>query len=69
VARAAQAKQAGVVIFTIGLGSDLDDAALAAIASQPSYFYRAPTAEELHDIYRSIAVAIPCPAEQFWGRR
>jgi Mg-chelatase subunit ChlD len=69
VARAAQAKQAGVVIFTIGLGSDLDDAALAAIASQPSYFCRAPTADELHDIYRRIAVTIPCPPEQFWGRR
>lgn len=69
VARAAQAKQAGVVIFTIGLGADLDVAALASIASQPWYFYRAPTADELDDIYREIAVNIPCPAEQFWGRR
>jgi hypothetical protein len=65
----AQAKQSGVLIFTIGLGSDLDDAALAAMASQSSYFYRAPTADDPRDIYRQIAVAIPGPAEQFWGRR
>jgi len=69
VARAAQAKQAGMVIFTIGLDTELDDAALAAIASQPSYYYRAPTADQLADIYRQIAGAIPCPAESFWGRR
>jgi Mg-chelatase subunit ChlD len=69
VARAAQAKQSGMVIFTIGLGTELDDAALAAIASQPSYYYRAPTADQLADIYRRIASAIPCSAESFWGRR
>jgi len=69
VARSATAKQAGIVVFTIGLGSELDDAALAAIASQPSYYYRAPTADDLEGIYRQIAVTIPCPAEAFWGRR
>jgi uncharacterized protein YegL len=69
VSRAAQARQAGVVIFTIGLGTDLDDAALTTIASWPAYYYHAPTAAQLRDIYRQIAVAIPCPAERFWGRR
>ncbi len=69
VARAAAAKKAGIVIFTIGLGRELDDAALEAIAGQPSYFCRAPTADDLHDIYRQIAVTIPCPAASFWGRR
>jgi uncharacterized protein YegL len=68
VTRAAQARQAGVVIFTIGLGTDLDDAALTTIASRPAYCYHAPTAAQLRDIYRQIAVAIPCPAERFWGR-
>jgi Mg-chelatase subunit ChlD len=69
VARADEAKRAGIVIFTIGLGSDLDDAALAAIASQPAFYYRAPTAEQLGGIYHQIAVAIPCPADRFWRRR
>jgi len=47
----------------------LDDTALAAIASQPAYFYRALDAEALAGIYRVIAVAIPCPVDSFWGLR
>jgi hypothetical protein len=39
------------------------------MASRPDYFYVAPDAEQLAGIYRGIAVAIPCPAESFWGRR
>jgi hypothetical protein len=34
VAAAAEAKRAGVVIYTIGLGRELDEAALVAIASR-----------------------------------
>ena len=67
--RAAEAKQRGVIIFTIGLGDDLDFEALAHIASKPDYYYHAPDAEELSDIYEAIAVEIPCPAEDYWGRR
>ncbi|MCE7939811.1 MAG: VWA domain-containing protein [Chloroflexi bacterium CFX6] len=69
VDRATEAKARGVVVFTIGLGLDLDDAALAAMASRPAYFYRAPEAEGLAGIYRQIAVEIPCPADAFWGGR
>jgi Mg-chelatase subunit ChlD len=69
VAEAALAKAERIVIFTIGLGSDLDEAALAAMASRPDYFYRAPAAEDLAGIYRAIAVTLPCPAAAFWGRR
>lgn len=69
VARAELAKQAGVTIFTIGLGDDLDFGALGRIASKPTYYYHAPDAEELGDIYGAIAVEIPCPVENYWGRR
>lgn len=69
VEAARQAQADGVTIFTIGLGDDLDFEALAAMASRPEYFYRAPTAEALAGIYRDIAGEIPCPAEQFWGGR
>ena len=68
-ASAATAKGNGAMIFTIGIGEDLDAAALAAIASRPEFFYRAPDAEELAEIYRAIAVAIPCPSDVFWGGR
>ena len=67
--QARQAKDAGVVIFTIGLGGDLDTDALRAIASRPEWYYTAPSADELAGIYRGIAVAIPCPASAYWGQR
>jgi Mg-chelatase subunit ChlD len=71
VRRAQAAKDDGITIFTIGLGKDdeLDIAQLVQMASRPGYFYRAPDGEDLLAIYRTIAVEIPCPREQFWGRR
>lgn len=63
------AKADGILVFTVGLGDDLDLEALAAMASRPAYFFRAATADALADIYRDIAGVIPCPAEAFWGRR
>ena len=69
VAEAALAKGAGVSVFTVGVGDDLDLAALAAIASQPSYFYRTPDAEGLSAIYAEIAASIPCPDTAFWSGR
>ena len=58
-----------MTIFSIGLGADVEADALAAIASRSGYFYRAPDAEALADIYRAIAETIPCPAGQFCGGR
>ena len=69
VAEADAAKRAGVTVFTVGLGDDLDHEALRAMASRPDDYHHAPDAEQLAEIYRAIAVAIPCPAERFWGRR
>jgi len=63
---AAAAKAAGVTVFTIGLGAELDEDALRAIASRPEYNYRAPDAADLEAIYRRIAVTIPCPGQTFW---
>jgi hypothetical protein len=58
-----------ITTSTVGLGEDLDLDALVQMASKPAYFYRAPDGEDLKNIYQAIAVAIPCPAETFWGRR
>jgi Mg-chelatase subunit ChlD len=69
VREAALAKDNGVTIFAIGLGEDLDLKALEEMVSKPGYFYRAPDAEDLKGIYAAIAVEIPCPAAEFWGRR
>jgi hypothetical protein len=69
VEQARLAKESGIVVFSIGIGNDLDDDALRAIASRPEYFYRAPDAELLAEIYHAIAVTIPCPPAEFWGAR
>ncbi len=69
VRQAQIAKAAEIMIFTVGLGSDLDFEALREIASRPEYFYHSPDAGDLAAIYASIAREIPCPAEAFWGAR
>jgi hypothetical protein len=69
VARAGAAKAAGVVIYTIGLGADVEGEALAAMASRPEGYFAAPEAGALAGIYAQIAVALPCPAGAFWGGR
>ena len=59
--KAQAAKDAGIMLFTIGLGSAVDDAFLADIAThidgQPLY-YPAPDATQLEGIYQQIAEII-----------
>jgi hypothetical protein len=68
-AEARAAKDARITIFTIGLGDELDEWALEAMASKPADFYHAADAEALKAIYEAIAVEIPCPADRYWGGR
>lgn len=71
--RAEEAKRGGIIIFTIGLGDDLDFGALERIASRPEYYYHAPSAEDLAGIYqaicRVIAAVLACPKDRWWGGR
>lgn len=69
VARAAAAKAAGIRLYTIGLGADLDEAALREMVSGEGAIFHAPSGAELAGIYREIAVDIPCPSGAFWGGR
>lgn len=69
VAEAELAKGAGVMLFTIGLGDDIDAVALSVMASRPQDFLQAPDAEDLADVYRMVARNIPCPASAWWGGR
>ena len=52
---AAEAKQAGIRIFAIGFGTDLDTALLKRVASTPADYFLAPTTSELAGIYTEIA--------------
>jgi Mg-chelatase subunit ChlD len=60
LAAANTAKQAGTVIFTIGLGPDADANLLRQIASRPEYYYFAPTPDDLEAIYLAIAGQVGC---------
>lgn len=56
----AAARRAGITVFTIGFGADVDPRLLGMVAGDPDRFYSAPTHEELAGIYRAIAGALPC---------
>ena len=60
VAAGLRARQAGIFVFTIGVGSGADLALLAQLAGDPRRAYSAASEENLGAIYREIAGAIPC---------
>ncbi len=66
---ALRARTDGVRIFAIGLGEDVDAAFLRQIAGGPRGLYLAPGPDDLSDIYNEVAGVVPCPPEDFWGRR
>ncbi len=57
---AAGAKAAGLLVFTIGLGQDVDQALLGDVASRPEWYFHAPDTGDLNRIYEQIAYSIPC---------
>jgi len=66
---AALARADNIRVFTIGLGTEVEAEALARMATTATDYFFAPDGEDLISIYRRVAHAIPCPPEQFWGRR
>ncbi len=72
VKRAAQAaKDAGMLVFTIGIGAqnDINPQLLSDCASDAGRFHYAPDPEDLGAIYGQIAHSIGCPPSDFWGGR
>lgn len=55
---AATLKETDTQVFTIGLGSNVNETFLREIASSPSMYYFAPSARTVDQIYRSITAAI-----------
>lgn len=58
VLEAAPVKDAGVSLYTIGLGEGVNQEFLRDLASEPSRYYQAATSEELGEIYRQISADI-----------
>lgn len=59
VAAANAAKEAGTVIFTIGLGADVDQQLMKAIASSGDFYYFAPDGSDLAEIYETLTDVVP----------
>ncbi|MFN8423281.1 MAG: VWA domain-containing protein [Anaerolineae bacterium] len=57
---AADLKASGAVVYTIGLGDDVDALLLERIATSAAQRLLAPDAEDLGRIYRDIARELPC---------
>jgi len=57
-AAANAARSAGMLLFTIGLGSDADHDLLRELASAPDAYYYASTGDDLAAIYAEIATTI-----------
>ena len=60
LAEADLTKAAGMVIYTIGLGQDVNGELLEAMASSPDHYFPAPSTSDLDDIYTQIANVIHC---------
>ncbi|MHC1732859.1 MAG: VWA domain-containing protein, partial [Bacteroidales bacterium] len=57
-AEATEIKDSGVRIVTIGLGTDVNNNELTAIASSPDDYYQSPDETQLEEIFLSIAKKI-----------
>jgi Mg-chelatase subunit ChlD len=59
-AAAAAARDDGIIVFTIGLGPDVDAELLRTVAGDPSRAFTAPDGEDLEQIYSMIREKLPC---------
>ena len=66
---AADVRDAGVRLYTIGLGSDVDENNLRTLAGEDSRYYYAPDSADLARIYGEIAQDLMCPGVDLWGGR
>jgi Mg-chelatase subunit ChlD len=60
LATAQSLKSVGILVFTVGLGVDVDHVLLTGVASRPEWYFRATDAAALAGIYRQIAYELPC---------
>ena len=58
---ARSARDSGINIFTVGLGQDVNPDLLRSLAGDKARYFAAPDAASLQDIYRKLALLVPCP--------
>jgi Mg-chelatase subunit ChlD len=55
-----RARGAGVAVYAIGLGDDVDAVLLRRVAGDAARYLAAPTKADLVRVYRAIAEVLPC---------
>ena len=66
---AREVREAGIQLFAVGLGADVDADLLRELAGDARRYVAAPRAEDLESIYRRLARLIPCPTGRHdWAR-
>jgi Mg-chelatase subunit ChlD len=59
---ALMAREAGIAVYAIGLGTDVHPGLLIEVAGDATRYVAAPRADDLERIYRRLARVVPCPA-------
>jgi fibro-slime domain-containing protein len=62
-------RRAGVEIWTVGLGSEIDRELMRQIAGESGRYLEAPEAEALAGIYAALVERLTCPASSHWSQR
>jgi uncharacterized protein YegL len=66
---AAEVRAAGVRLYTIGLGADVDEDSLKAMTGNYRQYFHTADSDDLARIYGDIATDLMCPGKDLWGGR
>ena len=67
--RAERLHAAGVTVWTVGLGAQIDRDLLRAVAGDGARYLEAPEAEALAGLYAALAERLTCDRGELWGGR
>lgn len=63
---AREVRDAGVWLYAIGLGDDVDEATMLAMVEDERRYFFAPDSSHLRLIYEEVARDLRCPGQRFW---
>lgn len=63
------AHHAGLEVYVVGMGPNLDEQVLRNMAREPDRYVPAPEPSWLRKIYTDLTTRVPCPSPLYWGRR
>jgi Mg-chelatase subunit ChlD len=69
IAAAEDARDLDIVLFVVGIGPNMDEDVLRAMAGRADRYFPAPDPESLNAIYSALSGRVICPPEVYWPRR